>query len=90
MKEDILIQEGDVIEEIIFVKKGVLSLEIEFNLDQPQKYAEDHLRIDKLKSNYITDTSTLITNIQKKKHFFKLHFKRHKNKNKEFGANTIS
>ena len=69
MKEDILIQEGDVIEEIIFVKKGVLSLEIEFNLDQPQKYAEDHLRIDKLKSNYITDTSTLITNIQKKNTF---------------------
>ena len=33
MKDDILINEGDVIEDIIFIKKGRLSLEVEINLD---------------------------------------------------------
>ena len=42
-KEDILVQEGDVIEEIIFIKKGILSLEIGIDLNEPKKYAEEHL-----------------------------------------------
>ena len=36
MKDDILINEGDVIEDIIFIKKGRLSLEVEINLDVHQ------------------------------------------------------
>ena len=43
MKDDILIQEGDVIEDIIFIKKGVLSLEINIDLDSPQESCEAHL-----------------------------------------------
>ena len=36
MKDDILINEGDVIEDIIFIKKGRLSLEVDINLDVHQ------------------------------------------------------
>ena len=43
MKEDILINEGDVIEDIIFIKDGVLSLEIGINLDNPKQYIEEYL-----------------------------------------------
>ena len=43
MKDDILVQEGDVIEDIIFIKKGVLSLEICIDLDCPQESCEAHL-----------------------------------------------
>ena len=43
VKDDILVNEGDVIEDIIFIKKGVLSLEIGINLDDTQKFAEDCL-----------------------------------------------
>ena len=45
MKDDILIQEGDVIEDIIFIKKGVLSLEILIDLDSAKESAEKHLNI---------------------------------------------
>ena len=43
MKDDILIQEGDIIEDIIFIKKGVLSLEIILDLNNPKKSIESHL-----------------------------------------------
>ena len=33
MKDDILVHEGDIIEDIIFIKKGRLSLEADINLD---------------------------------------------------------
>jgi hypothetical protein len=45
MKDDILIQEGDVIEDIIFIKKGVLTLEILIDLDSPKESAEQHLNM---------------------------------------------
>ena len=43
IKDDILIQEGDVIEDIIFIKKGVLSLEIYIDLDNAQESCEARL-----------------------------------------------
>ena len=43
IKDDILVQEGDVIEDIIFIKRGVLSLEICIDLDCPQESCEAHL-----------------------------------------------
>jgi CRP-like cAMP-binding protein len=46
MKDDILVQEGDVIEDIIFIKKGVLSLEICIDLDCPQESCEAHLNMN--------------------------------------------
>ena len=45
MKDDILVQEGDVIEDIIFIKRGILSLEILIDLDAPKESAEKHLNM---------------------------------------------
>ena len=43
LKNDILIQEGDFVDDIIFVKEGVLSLEICIDLDRAQESIEDYL-----------------------------------------------
>ena len=43
MKDDILIQEGDMIEDIIFIKNGVLTLEIIIDLNDPKTSIEKHL-----------------------------------------------
>ena len=48
MKDDILIQEGDIIEDIIFIKKGVLTLEIIMDLNDPKKSVESHLEMTKM------------------------------------------
>ena len=50
MKDDILVHEGDVIEDIIFIKKGRLSLEVDINLDGPKNNVEENLKT----SNSIT------------------------------------
>ena len=48
MKDDILIQEGDIIEDIIFIKKGVLTLEIIIDLNEPKKSIESHLEMTRM------------------------------------------
>ena len=45
MKDDILIQEGDIIEDIIFIKKGVLTLEIIMDLNDQKKSIQSHLEM---------------------------------------------
>ena len=45
MKDDILIREGDIIEDIIFIKNGVLTLEIIIDLNEPKKSVESHLEM---------------------------------------------
>ena len=45
MKDDILIQEGDIIEDIIFIKNGVLTLEIIIDLNNAKKSIESHLEM---------------------------------------------
>ena len=50
MKDDLLVQEGDIIEEIIFIKSGILSLEIGIDLNEPKKDAEKYLNISQNKS----------------------------------------
>ena len=45
MKDDILIQEGDIIEDIIFIKKGVLTLEIIVDLNDQKKSIQSHLEM---------------------------------------------
>ena len=45
MKDDILINEGDIIEDIIFIKTGVLTLEIIIDLDDPKNSVESHLEL---------------------------------------------
>jgi hypothetical protein len=59
MKDDILVNEGDVIEDIIFIKQGRLSLEVDINLDGTKNKFEQNLintnsisnRIDSLPSS---------------------------------------
>ena len=48
MKDDILIQEGDIIEDIIFIKNGVLTLEIIIDLNEPKKSVESHLEMTRM------------------------------------------
>ena len=63
MKDNILVQEGDVIEDIIFIKKGVLSLQIGIDLDDPKKYAEEHLgKINKKNSVIKPETLSKFNN----------------------------
>ena len=45
MKDDILINEGDIIEDIIFIKTGVLTLEIIIDLDDTKNSVEKHLEL---------------------------------------------
>ena len=45
MKDDILIQEGDIIEDIIFIKNGVLTLEIIVDLNDQKKSILSHLEM---------------------------------------------
>ena len=42
-KNDILINEGDMVEDILFVKKGVLALELPINMENPQENIEKYL-----------------------------------------------
>ena len=59
MKGDILLHEGDIIEDIIFIKKGILNLTIGINLDDPKKYIEEHLGINDKKNTIKKGTGTL-------------------------------
>ena len=60
MKDDILIQEGDFIEDIIFIKKGVLTLEILIDLNSPKESAEEHLNMSLRDSiNIFSDFKTM-------------------------------
>jgi len=63
-KNDILVNEGDMVEEILFVKKGVLSLEIPINLTNPQENIDKYLNAPLLKIN---DFEKVIDNENKKK-----------------------
>ena len=74
MKEDILIQEGDVIEDIIFIKNGVLTLEIIIDLNDPKNSIESHLEMTGLdcfknisndKFNALMNLSTINSNYNK-------------------------
>ena len=69
VKDDILIQEGDVIEDIIFIKKGVLTLEILIDLDSPKESAEQHLNMTGIES--MNDLSVKPTEKSKKESKFK-------------------
>ena len=44
VKGDLLVQEGEFIEDIIFVKQGVLSLEISIDLNNPEKSVQAYLK----------------------------------------------
>ena len=43
IKNDILVNEGDFVEDIIFVKKGVLSVELALNMKNPQENMDKYL-----------------------------------------------
>ena len=48
MKEDILIQEGDIIEDIIFIKTGVLALEIIIDLNDAKNSVESQTPLNRI------------------------------------------
>ena len=67
MKDDILVQEGDFIEDIIFIKKGILTLEILFDLESPKESAEGHLNMTAVNSfNNISKYDTRKTVLESK------------------------
>ena len=43
-KNDILVNEGDMVEDIMFVKKGVLALELPINIDNPRENYDKYLK----------------------------------------------
>ena len=65
MKDDILIQEGDIIEDIIFIKNGVLTLEIIIDLSKPKKSVESHLKMTAMNcyKNISDDKFTTLMNL---------------------------
>jgi len=63
-KNDILVNEGDMVEEILFVKKGALSLEIPINLTNPQENIDKYLNAPLLKIN---DFEKVVDNENKKR-----------------------
>ena len=65
-KNDILVNEGDMVEEILFVKKGALSLEIPINLSNPQENIDKYLNAPLLKIN--NDFEKVLDNENKRKH----------------------
>ena len=64
-KNDILVNEGDMVEEILFVKKGALSLEIPINLSNPQENIDKYLNAPLLKIN---NFEKVLENENKRKH----------------------
>jgi CRP-like cAMP-binding protein len=54
-KDEILIKEGDIIEEIIYVREGKLSLEIPINIDNPEESINKYLSDDFLKYAFNLD-----------------------------------
>ena len=60
MKDDILIQEGDIIEDIIFIKNGVLTLEIIIDLNNPKKSIESHLEMTRMECFKIFQVKNLL------------------------------
>ena len=47
-KNDILVNEGDIVEDIMFVKKGVLALELAINMDDPKENIDKYLTSSRL------------------------------------------
>ena len=54
-KDEILIKEGDIIEEIIYVREGKLSLEIPINIDNPDESINKYLSDDFLNYTFNLD-----------------------------------
>ena len=48
-KNDILVNDGDIIEEIMFVKRGILSVELPINMTNPQENIDKYLNTSLLK-----------------------------------------
>ena len=59
-KNDILVNEGDMIEDIMFVKKGVLALELVINMDNPQENINKY-KVENINSNLESNRNSIIT-----------------------------
>ena len=58
-KNDILVNENDLIEDIIFVKQGVLSVELPINMTDPQENIQRYLNIPVLNKDKEKETSKM-------------------------------
>ena len=45
LKNDILVNEGDIVEDIMFVKKGILSVELPLNMENPEENIKHYLNM---------------------------------------------
>jgi len=65
IKNDILIQEGDFVEELIFVKEGIISLEIGIDFNKPKESIVEYLKRfnDKQRSSLLTKSNTNLLDI---------------------------
>ena len=63
MKNDMLVNEGDFVEEIMFVKKGVLTVELPLNIQNPEENINKYLNNPILQYNKNVDTGADIKNM---------------------------
>lgn len=65
IKNDILIQEGDFIEELIFVKEGIISLEIGIDFNKPKESIVEYLKRfnDKQRASLVEKSNTGVLDI---------------------------
>ena len=75
-KNDILINDNDMVEDIMFVKKGVLSVELPINMTNPQENVDKYLNMPILKSENNNEggtgnTTLLVNNTGTKNNKFK-------------------
>ena len=64
-KDDILLKENDLIEEVYFVREGKLALEVSINIDNPDKSINKYLSNEFLNFAFDFDPNLALTQLQK-------------------------
>jgi len=59
LKNDILVNEGDIVEDIMFVKKGILSVELPLNMENPEENIKHYLNMPILQPENSTDINKI-------------------------------
>ena len=59
LKNDILVNEGDIVEDIMFVKKGILSVELPLNTVNPEENIKHYLNMPILQTENGLDLNTI-------------------------------
>ena len=90
-KNDILVNEGDMIKDLMFVKKGVLSIELPINITNPQDNVEKYLNMSLLKIEKGPNVeklgnSSIFSNKNEHKNLLNIN---NENQNKKLGGTNI-